>query len=286
LPAISAKTRVIAVLGDPVSHSRSPAMHNAAFQALGLDFVYVALRVAPADLARAIRGIRTLGLAGLNVTVPHKERVLSLLDRLSTEAREIRAVNTVVARDGELIGHNTDAGGFLRAIGDLGFAPRGKRAVLLGAGGSARAVVRALARARVRRLTILNRTPQRAADLAQLARRLRPDLDVIVGPLGSAGDREFVGDADLVINGTSLGLDGRSQPPLAFATLRRGALVYDLVYGERQTPLVRAAARAGFRAADGRGMLLHQAALAFRVWTGRPAPLGEMARALGADRCS
>lgn len=276
-PAISGKTRVIAIIGDPVSHTRSPAMHNAAFAALGLDYAYVALRVEPRDLRRAVAGMRALGFWGMNVTVPHKERILPLLDRLTPRAQKIGAVNTVFREGDALVGENTDAEGFRLALRDLGVRARGKRVLILGAGGSARAVVWTLVRHGVKQLTLLNRTAGRAQALARFARSLGP-VEVRCGPphLSPGGSG---GAYSLVVNCTSIGLDGRSIPPLDLGP-SAGAAVYDLVYGPGPTPLVRLAQRGGHVAADGRGMLLHQAALAFRCWTGKRAPLAVMSEAL------
>ncbi|MET0152288.1 MAG: shikimate dehydrogenase [Candidatus Binatia bacterium] len=279
MSAIRATTRVVAILGDPVEHSLSPVMHNAAFAALGLDFAYVALRVRPAALEEAIEGVRALGFAGLNVTVPHKEAVLSLLDDLSPAARAIGAVNTVVRCGDRLKGENTDGPGFLRAVARLGFRPRGKRAVVLGAGGSARAVAWALGGAGISRLTILNRSPKRAAALAARVRR-GCGATVLVSGLDSPGSAGFLQDADIVVNCTSLGLDGRTAPNVPIAVTPRHCLFYDLVYRLGPTPLVRSAWRRGRRAENGLSMLVEQAALAFRIWTGRVAPVGAMRRAL------
>ncbi len=272
-------TRVVAILGDPVEHSRSPAMHNAAFTALRLDYVYVALRVPRAELGRAVAGIRALGFAGLNVTVPHKEAVLPLLDRLAPAARAIGAVNTIVCEGDDLVGHNTDAEGFRRAVRKLGFRGRGRSAVLLGAGGSARAVAWALADAGVRQMTILNRNVARASALAREV-KAHGGPAVAVGALDAATAADTVGDADLIVNCTSLGLDGKSSPAVAIESTRDRCVFYDLVYGARPTPFVRSALRRGRRAGDGLGMLLEQAGLAFRIWTGRKAPLEVMAAAL------
>jgi len=276
---IRGSTRVVAILGDPVEHSRSPAMHNAAFEALGLDFVYVALRVRRADLGQAIAGVRALGIAGLNVTVPHKEAIIPFLDRLSPEARAIGAVNTVVRRGSRLEGHNTDAEGFLRAVRALGFRPRGRRAVVVGAGGSARAVAYALIEAGISRLTILNRHPARAAALAE--RIAARSATIEVGPLSFAQDAARIGEADLIVNCTSLGLDGKTSPAILLSATARHCVVYDLAYGARPTPLVQSARRHRRRSSDGTGMLLEQAALAFRLWTNRRPPLDVMRAALG-----
>ncbi|MBI2963183.1 MAG: shikimate dehydrogenase [Deltaproteobacteria bacterium] len=276
---IRGTTRLVAILGDPVEHSRSPAMHNAAFAALRLDYVYVALRVRPDDLRRAITGVRALGFAGLNVTVPHKQAVLPLLDRLAPAAREIGAVNTVVRENGRLVGHNTDAEGFRRAVRALGFRGRGRAAVLLGAGGSARAVAWALAGEGLRRMTILNRDVARASALARDVRAHGGPV-VEVGPLDAAMAADTVGGADLIVNCTSLGLDGKSSPRVAIAATPDHCLFYDLVYGARPTPFLRSALRGGRRTGDGLGMLLEQAGLAFHIWTGRRAPLDVMRAAL------
>lgn len=279
---IGGKTKVIAILGDPVEHSRSPAMHNAAFAALGLDYVYVALRVDEADLRRAITGVRALGISGLNVTVPHKEKILPLLDRLTPRARAIGAVNTVTWKGSDLCGDNTDAEGFLMAVRKMGFRPRGRSAIVLGAGGSARAVVWALARSGVRSLRVLNRTPEKARSLRPLVHG-QGGIQFSIGSLEAASDAKVVGGADLVVNCTSLGLDGRSHPPFRVDATPAHCMIYDLVYGPNSTSLVRTAAAVGRRAEDGRGMLLHQAGLAFRLWTGRRPPLEVMAAALGSS---
>jgi shikimate dehydrogenase len=276
---IQGTTRVVAILGDPVGHSLSPVMHNAAFAKLGLDYVYVALHVRPADLKRAIAGVRALGFAGLNVTVPHKEAILPLLDDLSPAARAIGAVNTVVRRGNRLRGENTDGQGFLHAIASHGVRVRGKYVVLLGAGGSARAVAFALGRAGVSRLTILNRHPERAASLASAVRR-GCDASVFAAGFDSTSSTEPLEDADVVVNCTSLGLDGRTGPPVEIAATPAHCLFYDLVYRSGPTPFVSAARRHGRRAENGLGMLVEQAALAFRIWTGRTAPVATMGRAL------
>lgn len=277
---IRSTTRVVAILGDPVEHSRSAAMHNAAFAAVRLDYVYVALRVQPNELRRAIAGVRALGFAGLNITIPHKETAVPLLDRLAPAAREIGAVNTVVRKKDDLVGHNTDAEGFRRAVRKLGFRGRGRSAVLLGAGGSARAVAWALGEEGIRRLTILNRNVARSSALARKI-RAHGGPAVEVGALDAALEPETVGDADLIVNCTPLGLDGKSSPAVAIESTPDRCVFYDLVYGGRPTPFVRSALERGRRAGDGLGMLLEQAGLAFKIWTGRTAPLEVMKAALG-----
>jgi shikimate dehydrogenase len=272
---ISGATRVVGIIGDPVAHSRSPAMHNAAFAALALDWVYVPLPVAADDLPAAVAAVRALGLAGVNVTVPYKEAVLPHLDALTPLARGVGAVNTIVNRDGRLEGDNTDVHGFAVTLRQRRARLRGRHAVVIGAGGAAHAVLAALAAAGVGRLTIANRTATRAA---ALARRFRgPRRDVV--PLAALQDPARLADAALVVNTTSLGLYDASFPALAAAATPPACLFVDLLYG-RETGFLRLARRARRPTADGSEMLLHQGARAFTLWTGRRAPLAVMRAAL------
>jgi shikimate dehydrogenase len=271
---ITGRTRVVGIIGDPLAHSRSPAMHNAAFAALGLDWVYVPFRVGGDDLAATVAAVRALGLAGINVTVPHKEAVLPHLDRLSPLARRVGAVNTIVNRAGVLCGDNTDVYGFARLLREMRVQVRGRHVVVIGAGGSARAVVAALVETGARRITIANRTLARAR---ALARRWR------AAPLRASGlhalrDAETLGDAAAVINTTSAGLADEAVPVAAAATPRTCVFV-DLLYG-RDTPFLRTARRVRRRTCDGSAMLLHQGARAFWLWTARRAPLTVMRLAL------
>jgi shikimate dehydrogenase len=262
------------VLGDPVDHSLSPAMHNAAFAATALPHLYLRYRVPAADLADALRDARALAMRGLNLTVPLKEAALPLMDAVTPEADRIGAVNTIVVRGGRLVGDNTDGRGFVASLRGRVRLP-GAHAVVVGAGGSARAVATALAAARVGRLTIVNRTIERADTLA--ARLSGPVVEA--GPLAWLHDAARLGDAALVVNTTSTGLQG-APIPVRHAATPRGCLFVDLVYGARPTAFLAAAARAGRPTLDGAPMLLHQGALAFEAWTGRPAPLAVMAAAL------
>jgi shikimate dehydrogenase len=273
------QARLFGVFGDPIDHSLSPAMHNAAFAATGLPHVYLRYRVAPATLKRALGEGRALRLGGLNLTVPLKEAALPLVDRLTPEASEMGAVNTVLFRpDGEAVGHNTDGRGFLDALRGR-VRLRGARVVVIGAGGSARAVGTVLARAGAR-LTIANRTLARGEALARRLARLTAHEPAAV-PLAALARGEVLGDATLVVNATSVGLESRPLR-LRYRAAPRGCLFVDLVYGPRRTPFLLAAARAGHRTLDGAPMLLAQGALAFEAWTGRRAPRGAMARALAA----
>jgi shikimate dehydrogenase len=243
-------------------------MHNAAFADLGLDWVYVALEVAPTEVEAAFAGVRALGIAGLSVTIPHKAAALAAVDEVTGRARAVGAVNTVVRLDGgALLGDNTDGAGFLASLADEGFEPAGRACAVVGAGGAARAVVHALAGAGAAEVVVVNRTPERAEAAAALARG--------VGRTGLAADVEGV---DLVVNATPLGLAGGSPDELALdpGLLGPGQLVVDLIPNPAVTPLMLAAQERGARVAGGLGMLVHQGALAFELWTGHPAPVAVM----------
>ena len=270
---------MIGIFGDPVAHSRSPAMHNAAFRALDLPYVYVPFPVRPANLRDAARAIRSLDLAGVNVTVPHKEHIVRYVDELSPAAHSCKAVNTVVHRNGRLVGDNTDGLGFLRSLTERRRSVRGREVVLIGAGGAARAVLVALIQAGCARVTVVNRTPANAARLIR-ASRAAGSTTLAAAPLAALQDPKLLARAALVVNSLPLGLHGGDFPALAYRAAPRTCLFYDLVYGAEPTRFLRNAAQAGRPTLDGRRMLLHQGAAAFALWTGRPAPLRVMSGAL------
>lgn len=269
---VTAATRWACVIGDPVEHSASPALHNAAFAALGLDAVFLALRVAPAALAAAVDGLRALRPLGVSVTVPHKPAVAALVDDLAPPADRIGAVNCLeLSPDGRLIGHNTDAGGYVDGLADgLGLTVAGLRAVVLGTGGAARAVVAGLEDAGAGAIDVVARAPARvewtqaqpwtAETLVALARR-----------------------ADLVVDCTSAGLSAAAEAtvpaPFPLAELPAAAVVTSLVY-HRTPALLTAARERGLRTLDGGLMLVHQGARALRLWTGREPPVAAMRAAL------
>jgi shikimate dehydrogenase len=265
---VSGHTRLAGVIGDPIRHSLSPTIFNAAFAEVGLDWAFLAFEVPAGATAAALDAARVLGLAGLSVTMPHKTETARLVDELSDSARALGAVNCVV-RDGDrLVGHNTDGAGFVASlVGDAGFDPAGRRCVVLGAGGAARAVVLALAEAGASEVIVVNRTPERAASTALLA----PG----VGRVGVVGDAV---EAALVVNATSVGMGGAGCP-IDPALLGVGQLVADLVYHPVSTPLLRAATARGAGVLDGVGMLVRQGAVAFELWTAQPAPVAVMAAA-------
>jgi shikimate dehydrogenase len=266
---------VVGVIGWPVAHSLSPVIHNAAFIALDMDWVYVPLPVSPDGLATALLGLRELGFAGANVTMPHKTRSAELADVLSDDARRLGAVNTFVAGAGGLAGHNTDAPGFDRFLrNDAGFDPAGRSALVFGAGGAARACALALARAGLARLWVALREPSRADPL----RETLEDFDIEVEAI--AFDAAPATAPDLVLNATPLGMHGEELP---LPPLGPEMLAVDLLYRPAVTPLQTAARHAGAPAFGGLGLLLHQAALSFELWTGQPPPMTVMSAAALAE---
>jgi shikimate dehydrogenase len=263
--------RFVGILGWPLHQTLSPVIHNAAFRQLGIDWIYLRWPVPPADLSAAIAGLRALGAMGANVTMPHKETVMDLVDDLSGDARAVGAVNTIQKVGGRFVGHNTDIDGvkeFLQA--DAGYDPAGKQAVVLGAGGAARAVVKALHDLGVAKVTIVARKEERAAQLAGLAgdRGLIESWDAVDAQTAAA---------DLVVNATPVGTAGEDVAP--GARFHPGQLVLDLIYQPPSTKLVERARAGGADAWGGLGMLVHQAAASFRIWTGQDPPIETMSAA-------
>jgi len=272
--------KLFALLGDPVAHSRSPALHARAFQLLGIDAVYVPCQVAPEQLEAAVAGLRVLGAAGFNATVPHKGSLLRLCDALSPQAERIGAVNCVVREEGKFVGHNTDAPGLLRALEAHGLDARGARAVVLGAGGSARAAALALAD-RAHDLTFINRTESKAKSLASLVRAAGCAASAC--STGSEAASQALAQATLVVHCTTIGL-GTQALPFEPALLAPGAAVIDLVYAPGgETALLRACRARGLRTVDGIEVLVQQGILSLELWLQRPqldqlrAPLREAA---------
>ena len=268
---IGGATRVAGVMGWPIEHSLSPVIHNAAYEALGLDWVYVALPVAPGAAASAVAGLEALGFSGANVTMPHKEAVAAALGSLSEDAALLRAVNTIQVAPGGLVGHNTDAPGFGRFLErDAGFDAAGRAALLFGAGGAARACALALARAGAARLVVVLREPVRAAALLATLADLETTVDVVTF------EEAPQARPDLIVNATPLGAHGEALP---LPSLDASTVAVDLLYRPMTTPLQTEVRAAGGTAFGGLGLLLHQAALAIELWTGQPAPLEAMSAA-------
>jgi len=271
-------TRLFGVIGHPIAHSLSPAMHTAALRALRVDGCYGAFEVPRRFLRPMLHALVLAGVEGLNVTVPLKEAVIPLLDRLDPAARAIGAVNTIVIRQRRLTGHNTDATGFQHALTEVLGSVHGGRVLLLGAGGAARAVVWALAELKPQAIMVANRTPEKAGRLIRWLRGRATAGCMSVGWRDSAL-RAAVQDADLVVNATTVGMRPGDGSPINPAWLRRGTRVYDLIY-HRDTRLVRGARRRGCVAAGGVSMLLYQGAESLRLWLHRQPPVEVMRKAL------
>ena len=277
---VSGRTRICGVIGDPVEHTMSPVMHNAAFEKMGLDYWYVPFRVKKEELAKAIQGMKALNIRGLNVTIPHKVAVIPFLDKLDPLVEMIGAVNTVVNDNGVLCGYNTDATGFLQALLEKGIKPKGKNAVILGAGGASRAISFILA--------------ERGANLVVLNRQLELDWAVeLTGRISEIFRKEVkaleldeenlamvLEKADILVNATSVGISPDIEnTPVAAHLLKSGLVVFDVVYNPLKTRLLSEAERAGAETLlGGLDMLVWQGALAFEKWTGLKAPVGIMKR--------
>ncbi len=260
---ITGTTRVAGVIGSPVRHSLSPVIHNAAFADGGLDWVYAAFEVQRGAAAAALDAMRLLGIAGLSVTMPHKDDVADAVDVLDAAASALRSVNTVVMQpDGRLSGHSTDGAGFIASLLEAGVNPSGMAVAVLGAGGAARAVIDALSRSGTERIVVINRSADRAETAARLG-----------GSACDVGAMADIAHVDLVVNATSIGM-GTDVSPCDIALLRERQVVADLVYHPLETVLLRAARERGAVGIDGLGMLVHQAVLQQQLWTGvRPNPV-------------
>jgi len=276
---IGAATRICAVIGDPIAHSLSPAIHNAAFRALGLDWAYVAFRVAPNRIGDAAAGVRGFGIRGLSVTIPHKVAIIPHLDAVDEIARWVGSVNTVVNDDGTLTGYTTDGHGALEAFRAAGTTTAGKRVLLLGSGGAARAIAFAVARdaapASIEILGIDERERKvLAADLVQKSR-----VSVSAGPMERL--EQAIGRAEFLIQATPIGMHPKEDATLVPAPLlRRALVVFDAVYTPLRTRLLREAEAAGAMTIPGVGMFVHQAAVQFKLWTGLDAPIDVMEKVL------
>jgi shikimate dehydrogenase len=273
--AINAATRLCAVYGLPIAHSASPAMHNAAFAALGLNWRYLAFEVDPKNLRAAIAGAQAMGFAGLNLTVPHKLLAVDMMDALDESAEKWGAVNTVHFQAAGAVGYNTDADAITQSLReDLQLELRGAKVLLLGAGGAGRTAALKLASEKVAELFLVNRTPSKAEEIAGEIKKQFRSVSVTVG-YPKAG-------VDLILNATSLGLKHDDASPLDEArfSVNQAHAVYDMIYRPAETALLKSAKAAGCRTANGLGMLLHQGAKAFEIWTGQPAPRDVMRQAL------
>jgi shikimate dehydrogenase len=281
--SLNGHTKIIALFGNPIAHTASPPMQNAALEKLGLNYVYIPFCVSKSNISTAMESIRVLDFLGANVTVPFKESVIPYLDELTVQARLIGAVNTIKNDNGKLIGHNTDGDGFIEALKDLSkkFTPRKKKVVILGAGGGARAVAVALAQKKIKSLVLADVQEEKAKSLAAM---LRSKLGVDVKGL-TPNTQQFynlVEEADLLINATPIGMHPKvTECPLSnISVIHPRQLVVDMVYNPAQTKFLKLAKHLGAKTQNGLGMLLYQGVLAFEIFTGHKAPTEVMRKAL------
>ena len=281
--AISGETRLCCIIGNPVEHSLSPVMQNAAFEALNLDFVYVALRVRREELRDVIIGVRSLNLFGLNVTMPHKKAILKYLDEISPTARSVGAVNTILNDKGRLMGYNTDGIGAMNALKENGIPPNGKKLLLLGAGGAGKSIAFSAAQ-KVDELVLLNRTHQKARKLAKALRRV--NKNVKDNKLSNEILEEELKDTDILVNATSVGMHPNiNKSPVPKSLLHPNLWVMDIIYAPLETKLVKDAKARGANLISGVEMLIYQGAASFEIWTKHQAPVNVMKRSV-LDRIS
>lgn len=275
---ISGKTRICGVIGDPIEHTLSPTIQNAAFKALDLDYVFLAFKVSPNQVDKAIAGMRALEIVGLNVTMPHKEAVIKHLDQIDENAKFLNAVNTIHNKDGQLIGYNTDGVGVIKALKENGSNPKGKKILLLGAGGSARAIAYALAK-QTDELIILNRTVSVAKKIVNLLNKTL-NKKILADSLTTQKIREHIQQSDILINATSVGMKPNSNQSLIPKQLIKPKMtIMDIVYNPVETKLAREAKSAGAKVVSGTEMLIYQGAASFEIWTGKTAPVEVMRKA-------
>ncbi len=280
---IRASTGVLGVIGDPIGHSFSPDMHNAAIEALGLDFCYVAFHVTPGGLAGAMDGLRGLGIRGLNVTIPHKPAVIAYADRVSEEALAVGAVNTLSLEGGDLVGYNTDVYGLLTALSrTAGLDSLPETCVVLGAGGAARAIVYALGmQPEVREIWVLNRTVERAEKLAVDMAKIT-GKSILAKPMDSQAQARSFESAGLVVNATSLGMHPKvdDSPLLDRSAVHPDLVLYDTVFNPLETRMMGQFRERGAQAFGGLDMLVYQGARSFEIWTGQEPPTDVMKQAV------
>lgn len=278
---IDGSTIIAGVFGAPITHTASPAMHNAAFEALDMNWAYLAFHVDPQNLRPALQGARAMGLVGINLTIPHKILALDCLDEIDAEARKLGAVNTVAIEKGTLRGFNTDGYGFLKSIKEeFNLSIKGKRVLVLGAGGAGRGIAVKCALDGAAKVIVANRTSARIEPIAREIRNTKSEFLA----LGLSADeiRKVIHEVDLVVNATSVGLMDGDSLGLGADLFSARLHVYDTIYRPAKTELLHVAESGGAKVANGVSMLLHQGAKAFEIWTKRKAPLAVMRRALRA----
>ena len=276
---INGATKIVGLIGYPIEHTLSPVMHNRAFEYLDLNYVYLAFPVRESNLKEALKGLSALGMVGVNVTLPYKEKVCEYLDEVTKEAKLTRAVNTIQVKGNSLIGHNTDGKGFVISLTQrTGINLEGKRVVIIGAGGGSRAVSIQLAQEGVARIILSDTIFDKARKLTTHLKKNIPQAEVSAAR--KEGLERAIKEADILINATPVGMRPDDPLPINPKLLHPNLLVYDLIYNPPQTKLLTEAKKAGAKTLNGMGMLLHQGALAFTIWTGREAPIEVMAQTL------
>ena len=270
---ITGKTRITGIFGWPVRHTLSPAMQNAAFEELDFDAVYIPFEIAPARLKEAVSALRNLEIIGVNVTIPHKEKVIPFLDKVDPLAKRIGSVNTIKNNNGKLSGYNTDGLGFLKDVRSKGFNPKGKTAILVGAGGAGKAVAETLSWAGAKKIFVTDKFEAQAKKLAGKVKKAS-----FVPFKKWKNEAKY---SDILINATPVGMKKDDPTMIEPVFLKKGLFVYDLVYN-RKTRLIQDAKKKGLKAFNGLGMLLNQGTAAFEIWTGRKAPVKIMEKALRA----
>jgi len=276
---VSGRTRVCAIIGDPIEHSLSPVIQNAAFNALNIDCIYTSFRVNSSDIVNALTGIRALGVLGLNVTMPHKKAVIEHLDWTDEPAKFLNSVNTIHNKDGKLLGYSTDGVGALRALRENGADPHGKKVLMLGAGGAARVIAYSLIQ-EADELAILNRTVSEAKKLSEILKH-KFDKKISVGSLSPEIIKEKSRDSDILLNTTSVGMNPNgNQSLVTLNDLRSNLTVMDIIYNPYETQLIKDAEAVGAKVIKGIEMLIYQGAAAFEIWTGQQAPIQAMRKAI------
>jgi shikimate dehydrogenase len=275
---VSGKTRVYGVIGDPIEHTLSPTLQNAAFKESGLDCAFLAFPVKTGQIKEALSGMRALGICGLNVTMPHKNAVIAYLDEIQEDAKFLKAVNTIHNQNGKLHGYNTDGVGAVTALKENGADPKGKRVLLLGAGGAARAIAFALTQVAAE-LVILNRTEKQASELASALTEVTKKK-ITSGNLSPESLEAQLPKTDILINATSIGMKpNHTLSPVPANLLKPDLAVMDIVYNPVETQLSKDAKAVGVKVVSGVEMLIYQGAAAFEIWTGKKAPVDVMRKA-------
>jgi len=272
---VDGKTKITGIFGYPVEHTLSPFIHNSGFEYLGLNFIYVPFRVHPDDLGKAVASLRVLNIAGVNVTVPHKERVLKYLDEISSDAKKIGAVNTVVNKNGKLKGYNTDASGFLKSLKEH-IEPAGKQVVLLGCGGAGKSIAVSLASSKIKEIFLYDIDLKKSEKLSKKILSFNVKSQIIKN---YESLEKVVSFCDILVNATTVGMRENDNPLIRPEWLNRKTFVYDIIYNCK-TELIKLAEKIGCKCTGGLDMLLYQAVESFELWTGKKAPVEVMRNAL------